>query len=553
MNRCLKVLNKYLLTIKYEFFLIFFLSILFSLIELYSPYLLKNIVDNGFQEKDFRYILSVSAKLVMLYVVSSALNATISAIFSRVSIKVITNIKQDIYVNMLRYPISFFDKNKTGYIISRIDEIDALNSLFSPMLMKFVISIFVFIGAFITMFFIKWQLLLFAMIMLPIVYFITKSTSKKIRRSSKELNETAAQTKGDIHESLSSIADIKNFNLEKKKEKDYSSYVQKLSRELLKRNIITVFGNESVSLFLALIKSIFIVIIGYYIVDGSLTVGAYFSLMAYISNLFSPIQMLSSINLSVQPALAVLSRLNFFNDTQKEIEFDGEIIIDKISSVRVENLSFSYPEEDTKVLENLNVSISNCENLYIFGPNGSGKTTFIKLLLGLYHNYEGNIFFNEKNMREINVSDLRRKIGIVSQKINLFSGNILDNICLWDAKISESEIRNKLQKYGLEHILDDSHYMNLEVNESGKNLSGGQLQEIALARAILKDSSVYIFDEPTSNFDHCNKLKFIEVLKRLEEKICIVITHDEYLITHVCNDGKVLDFSSSYNAQHAGA
>lgn len=236
MNRCLKVLNKYLLTIKYEFFLIFFLSILFSLIELYSPYLLKNIVDNGFQEKDFRYILSVSAKLVMLYVVSSALNATISAIFSRVSIKVITNIKQDIYVNMLRYPISFFDKNKTGYIISRIDEIDALNSLFSPMLMKFVISIFVFIGAFITMFFIKWQLLLFAMIMLPIVYFITKSTSKKIRRSSKELNETAAQTKGDIHESLSSIADIKNFNLEKKKEKDYSSYVQKLSRELLKRN-----------------------------------------------------------------------------------------------------------------------------------------------------------------------------------------------------------------------------------------------------------------------------------------------------------------------------
>jgi ABC-type bacteriocin/lantibiotic exporter with double-glycine peptidase domain len=128
---------------------------------------------------------------------------------------------------------------------------------------------------------------------------------------------------------------------------------------------------------------------------------------------------------------------------------------------------------------------------------------------------------------------MRKKIGIVSQKIYLFSGSIMDNIKQWDDEITDEEVYNILEKYDLSGVLKDEKYKNHPISESGKNLSGGQMQEIALSRAVLRQPSLFIFDEPTANLDSLKKEKFIQLLNKLNNKLCIIITHDDFLMSQM--------------------
>jgi ABC-type bacteriocin/lantibiotic exporter with double-glycine peptidase domain len=175
--------------------------------------------------------------------------------------------------------------------------------------------------------------------------------------------------------------------------------------------------------------------------------------------------------------------------------------------------------------------LSEENNLFIYGSNGSGKTTIVKLIMGFYTNYHGDILINGYNLRDVNINTLRKTIGIVSQKVYLFSGSIMDNIKQWDNEITDEDVCEKLEQYDLLNILKDEKYTNHSISESGKNLSGGQMQEIALSRAVLRQPSVFIFDEPTANLDSLKKEKFIHILNKLSDKLCIIITHDDFLMS----------------------
>ncbi|OAB44805.1 ABC transporter ATP-binding protein [Paenibacillus glacialis] len=536
-------LKVYLKNIKLEIIIIILLGLIVASIEIYMPLLIQQIVDKGVLKKDFNYVAIISLYLALLYVFNALVSASLNILFSKTSIKVVTNIKKDIFTRVLRFPVSFFDKNKTGYVISRIDEIDTLNSLFSPIFMNFLKSVFVFVGVFIIVLKIKWELLLIALLFMPLFYLITKKTSKEINSSSRELNEFTAEATGEFHESISALIEVKSFKLENKKESRIKEYISLLSNKILQRNIVSVIGNESIVVLVMLSKCIFIMLIGYYIIEGELTVGSYFSLLAYVSSLFIPIQMLSSINLSIQPAVAVLSRLNFFLDAVTEDEMKGTHSMNEIHEIKFENVTFIYPNSKKYVFQNINFSLNTKKNLYIYGPNGSGKTTIIKLLLGFYNSYDGKIMLNEHDIRDIDLSSLRREIGVVSQKIQLFSGSLIDNITLWDEEITKEELVHILDGYGLSNIITENKYDN--ISELGKNLSGGQIQEIALARVIFKNPSLFIFDEPTSNLDYQNKLKFIEILHKLENKMCIIITHDDFLISNLDRErNMILDITN---------
>jgi ABC-type bacteriocin/lantibiotic exporter with double-glycine peptidase domain len=515
--------------VRKEIFILVLLAIIAAFIELAVPFLTQKIIDSGILRKNFKFVVVMSSSLVVLYTTLSLVNSIINLIFAKISIEVITNLKKDIITNLLRYPLSFFDNNKTGYVISRVDEVEALNALFSPMIMSFFKSAISFIGAFIVIMTIKWELLILAALLLPVLYIITRLSSKQIYSSSKELSETSAEAQGEIYEDIAGLTEIKNFNLEGQKENDIKGYFNNIAKKLMRRNVFVVIGSESVSLFILLSRSIFIIMISYFIIKGELTVGSYFSLLSYLSSLFIPVQMFSSINLSIQPALAVLSRMDFFMENETESEEYGTIIIDKIDTIQFKKVSFSYPDNEREILNDINMELNNNKNLFIYGPNGSGKTTIVKLLMGFYTSYKGDILINGHNLKEININDLRSKIGVVSQKIHLFSGSVMDNIKQWDDNFTDEEVARILEEYELSDVLINEKYHH--INELGKNLSGGQVQEIALSRAVLRQPSLFIFDEPTSNLDLQNKEKFVQLLNKLEKNLCIIITHDEFLMS----------------------
>jgi ABC-type bacteriocin/lantibiotic exporter with double-glycine peptidase domain len=531
MNKNNQILINRLKNVKSQIILIIILTIVAALVELTIPFLTQKIIDSGIIRKNFEFVLMIGFSLIVLYICMAILNSCINLIFAKTSVEVITNLKKDIITRLLRYPVSFFDKNKTGYVISRVDEIDSLNSLFSPVLMSFFKSVISFIGAFFVILTIKWELLIAALLFIPIIFFISRHTAKRVLKTSKELNESAAETQGEIHEDIAGLSEMKNLNLEDHKESQIKHYYSILAEKMMKRNIFTVIGNEMVSLFSFIFKSFFIILISYYIINDQLTVGSYVSLLAYISSLFTPVQMFSSINLSIQPALAVLDRINFFMDNEIEVGSKGTIKIEKIDKIEFKKVSFSYPGTEREIFKDININLSEENNLFIYGSNGSGKTTIVKLIMGFYTNYHGDILINGYNLRDVNINTLRKTIGIVSQKVYLFSGSIMDNIKQWDNEITDEDVCEKLEQYDLLNILKDEKYTNHSISESGKNLSGGQMQEIALSRAVLRQPSVFIFDEPTANLDSLKKEKFIHILNKLSDKLCIIITHDDFLMS----------------------
>jgi ATP-binding cassette, subfamily B, bacterial len=525
------VLVRYLIDMKFQVIIMVCLSLLLGLIEIYVPLLTQNIIDLGIMQHNFQYVLATTLILICIYIVNSITSALLNVLFAKLSIKVVANVKKDIFSSLLRFPLSFFDKNKTGYIISRVEEVDSLNSLFSPALMHFFNSLFSFVGAFIVVLYMKWELLLVVLLFIPVLLIITNKTSSRILKNSKELNESAAEAQGEIHENINGLAELKNFNLEAKKEGEIKRYINLLASKFMKRNILTVVGNESITLFTMVSRCVFILMISYYIIIGELTLGSYFSLLVYISSIYKPVQMYSSISLSIQPALAVLSRINFFWDNETENESHDLIDVGSIQSIEFHDVTFSYLDNDKPILNHISFCLSKGKKLYIYGPNGSGKTTIAKLLLGFYTDYQGDILINGKPLKGVNIHKLRKEIGVVSQKAQLYSGSVLDNIKLWNEDFSDQEVYDILSEYGLSEILTDEKYKDMCITELGKNLSGGQVQEIALARAVLKQPSLFIFDEPTSNLDQFKKQKFIEILNRLSGRLCIIITHDEYLMS----------------------
>lgn len=259
-------------------------------------------------------------------------------------------------------------------------------------------------------------------------------------------------------------------------------------------------------------------------VDKELQVQKHF-ILAHALLVFAPMQLLSSISIMVQPGLAALSRLGELLKLKTEDEVSGDKKTGKIEDITFSDVSFAYTEKP--VVQNFNLQAHENDKIVLFGKNGSGKTTIAKLLIGFYKNYTGSIQINGVELRDISVTDLRSRIGIVAQNIFLFSGSLLDNIRYISPESSEQEIMNALEKAGLD-ISEFAGGLHFIINENGKNLSGGQRQKIALARMIVKNPDVMIFDEATSNLDVATSNLLKQSIRSIfAKKICIIITHDQ--------------------------
>lgn len=235
-------------------------------------------------------------------------------------------------------------------------------------------------------------------------------------------------------------------------------------------------------------------------------------------------QLLSSISIMVQPGIAALSRIGELLKLKTEEEVSGDKKTGRIEDIVCSDVSFAYTEKP--VIRNFNMRAHKNTKIVLSGKNGSGKTTVAKLLLGFYKNYSGSIRINGIELRDISLEDLRSRIGIVAQNIFLFSGSLLDNIRYISPDLKEQEVIAALKKAGLT-ISEFENGLHSMVNENGKNLSGGQRQKIALARMIVKNPDVMIFDEATSNLDvAASNLLKQSVHSIFADKICIIITHD---------------------------
>lgn len=514
---------------KWKLLLLLLLVIFSSGLTLLPPYIISYILDNGVVKSSIAIIIYSGLFLFFIYACSFLVNYFISQTLTKASNYFVADLKNDLFTQILKLPMEFFDKQQTGYIFERIKETDSLNVFFSPVFLKFVTSLFSFVGALILILSIRWELSLILLLFLPVIYYFTNYSSIKIKKASKALLETTAQTSGKVQENIGGISAVKELKMESQRSLEMSRQLKNVADKSVKRGKMLNLASEGI-VGITNIASVFLIVFsGLFIIRGKMSLGNYWAISQYALMVFAPMQLLASISIMVQPGIAAMSRISELLKLKTEDEISGDLKIGKIESITFDNVTFGY--SDKPVIQHFNMEANDNIKIALMGKNGSGKTTIAKLLLGFYKNYSGSIRINGIELKTISLADLRNRVGIVAQNIVLFSGTLLDNIRYIAPDLKESEIISALDNAGMD-ISEFADGLQTMINENGKNLSGGQKQKIALARMIVKNPDVMIFDEATSNLDIATSDIVKKSIRTLfSEKICIIITHDPNIAT----------------------
>jgi ABC-type bacteriocin/lantibiotic exporter with double-glycine peptidase domain len=504
------------------------LVVFLSLSALPVPYLMKLLFDDAFGGKNFKMlniILLIMLGFQLLRVVVSFL---MNYLFTILSQYVMIEVRKDLFHRLLKLPLSFFDKTQSGYLLSRISEVGGLRVLFSSSVIQVFTGLLEFTFCLGILFYLHWPVAVIGLTIIPFYYMAARYFSKGLRTSTQEFFEKIAIASKDIQESLAGISEIKAFASEDKEARK----IHKSLKSVLKINIIqSIFFSISseVILLVGTLGSYAVLwYSGFRIVRGELTIGDYIAFAGYLGKLFSPTQMIASLSLTLQPVTIALQRVShLFDMVTEEEDANRTLRVSKLNGeIIFKHVSFCY-EGREETLQDVSFRIKPQETVAFVGPSGSGKTTIIRLILGFYRANGGEILIDGQNINRYVLTDLRERIGIVSQNIFLFNDTIRNNIRYSNSNAGEEEIIGTAKiAHAHDFIMSFPDGYDTRIGEKGMTLSGGQIQRIAIARAILKEPDILIFDEATSHVDNQTEQSITADIDEIfKGKTRIIITH----------------------------
>lgn len=459
--------------------------------------------------------------------------------------KSVLNIMHQTFSKLIKYPVSFFDKNNTGELFSRINtDITSLKSIYSEQLASIIYNPFIILFCALNVFRINWKLAIIVLIILPTCIFLMTKFGKKIKQQSKSILDQYSIANIILSENLKLIRVVKIFNRELFESKRYSNALEciliKIKNAVILRSAL--YGVSSLLLITSL--TIIIYFSSQLLHQGIISTGQLTELLInviYINNAFANISIAYT---NFQKSSGATENIhNMLNEKIEKIIPDSPVVHFQHKLIININ-SFSYPVNiHQPILESVNLKIKKGEKIGIIGVSGGGKSTIIKLLLQLYNSYDGEILLDGLDIRKLDLSSYRQLFGVVSQEVDLFSASIYDNIRYGNLTASEGEIIDAAIIAGaFDFINSFPKKFDTLVGENGVMLSGGQRQRIALARAIIKDPEILILDEATSALD-IDTEHFISssLEKKMINKTIIILTHKPSLIKSVDRLYKIQD------------
>lgn len=451
------------------------------------------------------------------------------------------------YKHLLKLPQSFFDTMRVGEIISRIGDAVKIRHFINNVSLNLTVDILIFIFSFVFMFTFYWKLALIMLIMIPLFalnYTIVNRLNKKTER---KVMERAADLESQLVESLNSIATIKHFGLESFANiKTETSFIV-LLKTGYKSALNAVYTSVSSSGLSQLFTIIQLWVGSYFVIRGEMTVGSLLSFYTIIGYFMGPVSRLIGANVQIQSAWIAADRLFEIMDLEREREQHNiELTKENVGDIVFKNVSFRYGTR-VDVFKKFNLRIKKDELTAIVGESGSGKSTLISLIQNIYPVQKGKINIGDLPLNHINLTSLRSLVSVVPQKIDLFSGNVIENIAVGEFEPDQERIFSICKSIGILDFIEslpDQFYTYL--GENGSLLSGGQKQRIAIARALYQNPEILILDEATSSLDSTSEnyiQKTIRTLKK-EGKTIILIAHRLSSVYHadsiiVLKNGKV--------------
>ncbi|MEX2512024.1 MAG: ABC transporter transmembrane domain-containing protein [Cyclobacteriaceae bacterium] len=512
-------------------FIIGMVFLLFSSLMLLTfPYIAGKLIDAASGETwIINDINTIAFILLGILLVQSVFSFFRVWLFAKVSEKSMRDIRSALYERMIRLPMTFYDKRRTGELVSRItSDVTLLQDTFSITLAELLRQLITLSAGIVFLFFTTPKLTLFMLATIPVLVVFAMVFGRFIRKLSKKTQDELAAANVVVEETLQSIATVKSFTGEAYESKRYRGRLDKVVEVALKA---AGFRGAFISFIIFALFGGIVAVIWYgasLVSAGEMSVGDLVSFVLYTTFIGGSIAGLGDIYGQVQKAIGSSERVLEILDEEPEAQLDHSGTGRVNGQIIFEGVTFHYPTRlEFKVLDGIGFSIKPGEKVALAGHSGAGKSTIVQLLMKFYKVSSGNIYIDGTNMNNWDPKALRSNIGIVPQEVLLFGGSIRENILYAKPEASENEIMEAAKKANAWQFIESfPEKLETLVGERGIKLSGGQRQRIAIARAILKDPAILVLDEATSSLDAESEALVQEALDELmKNRTTIIIAH----------------------------
>ncbi len=514
-----------------------------------TAFLVKPVLDDIFFNKNTTMLKIIPLAVVVIYLLRGLGMYGQDYFMNYVGESIIQHLRNDLYGRIQDLPISFFHREKTGVLMSRItNDVNIIKTMVSTAVTGSLKDSFTIIGLTFVIFYRDWKMALFAFIILPIAFFPVVEFGKRVRRISTGCQEAMADLNTFLHETFTGNKIVKAFGMESyEKERFFDKALELFRLEM--KNVVAKSLSSPVMEFLGGLGIAFIIWYGgYKVITGSSTAGTFFSFMAAVLMLYDPVKKLSGLNNAVQQGLAAADRIFDIIETESDIkEKKNPVSIERgPHRVTFENVYFKY--DDTMVLKDINLDVNAGEILALVGMSGGGKTSLVNLIPRFYDVTRGAIKISGIDIRDASLFSLRDQMGIVTQEPILFNDSIRNNIAYGNKDATDSAIMAAAQAaYAYDFIQAFPNKFDTNIGELGGRLSGGEKQRICIARALLKDAPILILDEATSSLDTESEMLVQKALENLMKgRTTFVVAHRLSTIDYadrivVIVDGRIVE------------
>lgn len=491
----------------------------------FSAYLVKPLLDEIFIAKDKEMLQLLPYAIIVVYAAKEAGRYMQAYFTAYIGQDIIKRLRDNILENLLKLDLSFFHEYRTGELISRnTNDVERVRTVVSNLIPEFLREIFTIFGLVGVVIYQSSELAFYALIVMPLAVYPLSVLSKKMKKVSRQSQEKVSDITAKLSEIFNNIEIIQANNAQKFEHNLFKQDNERYFKLTMKSTKV----NELVSPVMETLGSIGVAVVilvgGREVIEGSMSVGAFFSFLTALFMLYTPIKRISGLYNKMQDAIVASERIFFLLDQQSSIINGKTSLPEKIESISFDKVSLFYG--DKQALHDVSLEAKAGEMIALIGDSGGGKSSLMNMLMRFYDPSSGSIKINNIDLKTFNFHELRYNVAMVTQRVYIFHDTIAANVA-YGKEIDEAKVIDALQKanaYEFVQNLNEGIYTHLD--EFGTNLSGGQRQRIAIARAIYTNPQVLILDEATSALDSHSEQKITEAIENLiKDKITFVIAH----------------------------
>jgi len=493
-----------------------------------SALLVKNVLDDVFINKDEKMLMLIPLAIIVIYIFKGIFYFFQSYLMFFVGQSVVKDIRDELYSHIQRQSMSFFAKNPTGTLMSRITyDVNMISSAVSDAfssLLRDSFTIVVLLGVVIYR---DWELALIALVVYPFALYPITTFGRKMRKVGTKSQLAMGYITSFLHETIAGARIVKAFGMEEYESDRFAEANNNFLKITMKSRKVRALTMPIMEFLGAIAVSAIIWYGGFKVMDGKMTTGDFFSFLTALMLLYQPVKKLSTVNNVVQEALAAAERIFALLDQKPDIMDSphAKELSGFKGNVSFSNLYFRYDDEN--VIDGFNLHVKKGEKIAFVGSSGAGKTTLVNLIPRFYDATGGAILIDGEDIRNLKISSLRNLIAIVSQETILFNDTVRNNIAYGKKETSHEDIvRAATAAFAHDFIMELPEGYETEIGEQGVRLSGGQRQRLSIARALLKNAPILILDEATSALDTESEQLVQQALDNLmKDRTSFVIAH----------------------------